>query len=490
MAQLKRTIGTAALVAVGAAGIIGSSFLYLGSQFFAKFGLGGTIVGMLLATVLAGCVALAISELTSIFPRAGGELVFSYVAFNRGAGFIVGWLLIGIFTGIVAFYVTAAGFLVSTVVPAMNSIPLYALAGKTVFLPVLTLGVVLLFIMLALNWYGASLSFQVQLVLFIGMVVIGLVIAAVGFGAGSVTNFWPMFDAGLANGASPFAQSVSFILPALGFLTGFSIVAVMAEEANVPSERIGKIVVVAVMIAGAFYAVIFAATGYVLPWQETAKLRSGTIEAFRVAGFPIISWAAFILGVLGILTTFIAVFASVSRLIFSLARVGLLPAFLARVDAKTGAPRPALMVTAIIGLALGWLGPGALVWFLDIGGINVALIWLFTVSAFYWMRHKYPTLERPYHVRMMWLPAVGAIAGAALIAVSLIPGTGMNLHWPGEYIVLLSWWVFGGLVWFFAPPRQGAEESLRGLLGEYYERLERARDSVSTSGLKAAKSAS
>ncbi|WP_182347818.1 APC family permease [Tomitella gaofuii] len=471
MSQLKKTIGPMALVAVGAAGIIGSSFLYLTSDFFAEFGLGGTVFGMILATVFAGCVALAISELTSSFPRAGGELVFSYVAFNRGTGFIVGWLLIGIFTGIVAFYVTAAGFLVSTVAPGMNSIPLYSIGGKTVFLPVLALGIVLMLFMLAINWFGASLSFRLQLVLFLAMVVIGIVVVAVGFGAGSIDNFWPMFDASLADGSSPLSQSVSFILPALGFLTGFSIVAVMAEEAAVPAGRIGKIVVVAVMIAGAFYTVIFAATGFVLPWQETAGLDSGTIDAFKVAGFPVISWAAFSIGVIGILTTFIAVFSSVSRLIFSLARVGLLPRILSRVDERTGAPRPALIFTALVGLGLGWIGPGGLVWFLDIGGVNVSLVWIFTVGAFYRMRYKYPHLERPYRVRFVWVPAIGAIVGAALIVVSLIPGTGMELRWPAEYIMLVAWWALGAVLWFAAPRRQTPEESLRGLLGDHHDLL-------------------
>src|SRR5699024_12662070 len=109
MAELKRTIGPLALIAVGAAGVIGSSFLYLTSEFFSEFSLGGTIIGMLLATAFAACIALAIGELASMFPRAGGELVYSYAAFNRPAGLTVGWVLMGIFPGIDGFYCTAAG---------------------------------------------------------------------------------------------------------------------------------------------------------------------------------------------------------------------------------------------------------------------------------------------------------------------------------------------------------------------------------------------
>src|SRR5699024_2711675 len=160
----------------------------------------------------------------------------------------------------------------------------------------------LMALMLLLNWFGASLSFATQLLLFVAMVVLGIIVVVVGFSSGSGDNFFPPFSRSLASDANPVSQSVKFILSALGFLTGFSIVAVMAEEAKVASRKIGKIVIIAVVTAGCFYAIIFAATGWVTPWKETAGLDSGTIEAFKVTGFPVISWAAFIIGAIGILT--------------------------------------------------------------------------------------------------------------------------------------------------------------------------------------------
>lgn len=474
MAELKQKIGPLALIAIGAAGVIGSSYLYLTSEFFAEFGVGGTIIGMLLATAFASCIALAIAELSAAFPRAGGEVVYSYIAFNRTTGFFVGWILFIIFVGIIAFYVTAAGVLLSKVLPAMNTIPLYTINGGTVYLPVLALGVGLMIAMLLLNWFGVSLGFQIQLVLFIAMVVLGVVVAVVGFAGGSPSNFWPPFDSAHGN---PVTQSIKFILPALGFLTGFSLIAIMAEEAKVKRRRIGMISIVAVSIAGLFYALLFAATGWVIPWQTTAALDSGTIDAFRAAGYPLISWAAFVIAAIGILTTFIAVFASVSRLIFSLARVGLFPPILGRADAKTGAPRPALLVTAIVGLGLGWLGPGGLVWFLDTGGVHVAALWIFTASAFYIIRRRYPYLTRPYRVRLTWLPAIGALIGIALIVASFIPDTGVSLTWPAEYIMIAALWALGVLVYLFYV-RQSTPETpegpLRELLGEdNYQRLHR-----------------
>lgn len=468
MAELKKTLGAGTLIALGAAGVIGSSFLYLSSAFFSEFGAGGVILGMIGATFLAACVALAISELTSAFPRAGGEFVYAFAAFNRPVGFLVGWIAIGIYVGIVAFYVTAAGFLLAQVVPNMESIPLYAIGGETVYLPVLALGVVLMLIMLGLNWFGAQLALSAQLVLFLVMVGLGAIIVVVGFGHGEPSNFFPAFAPESQNVTGALISSTKFILPALGFLTGFSIVAVMAEEAKISPKKVGSIVIFAVIVAGAFYAIIFAATAWVIPWTKTAGLQAGTIDAFREAGFAPLAMAAFVIGVLGIVTTFLAVFSAVSRLLFSLSRAGMLPRFLSAVDPKYGVPRNALLFTAAAGLAMGWIGPGGLTWFLNTGGVNLAFMWIFTVAAFYQLRRTHPHLGRPYRVRQTWLPALGGAAGVILVVVSLVPGTPLSLGSVGEYVIVLAWPLFGFLLYWLTKKPADPEDSLRLLLGDYY----------------------
>lgn len=464
MSDLKKTIGPGALIAIGAAGVIGSSYLYLSSTLFDNFTFGGVVIGMLIATVLASCVAIGISELAAMFPRAGGELVYSYVGFGRFAGFLVGWLLICTYIGIVAFYVTATGQLLSTVIPELLSIPLYDIGGGQVYLPVLLVGAIMLLVMLGLNWFGAELGFGVQLVLFIILVAIGLVITVVGFGAGSPDNALPIFgDAGTGTGL---LNSFAFVIPALGFLTGFSIVAVLAEEADVKPRRLGNIVIASVVVAGLFYAIIFTATGWIIPWTETAKLTNGTIEAFNVAGFGWVSWAAFAAGVLGILTTVIAVFASSSRLLFSLSRVGLLPPFLGKVDQKTGVPRNALLFTTIVGLLLGAVGPNTIQWFLNVGGFNVALVWVVTVLAFYTIRRKHPERRRPYRVRATFAPALGGLAGLALVVMTLIPASPISFQSPFEYGMLGLFLVLGVVLYFMAPRMMSRQESLDLLLGD------------------------
>lgn len=464
MSELKKSIGPGALIAIGAAGVIGSSYLYLSSTLFDNFTFGGVVIGMVIATFLASCVAIGISELAAMFPRAGGELVYSYVGFGRFAGFLVGWLLICTYIGIVAFYVTATGQLLSTVIPELLTIPLYDIGGGQVYLPVLLVGAVMLLVMLGLNWFGAQLSFGVQLLLFVVLVVIGVVITVVGFTTGSVSNATPIFgDAGVGEGL---VLSFAFVIPALGFLTGFSIVAVLAEEADVKPRRLGAIVIASVVVAGLFYAIIFAATGWVIPWSETAQLTNGTIEAFDVAGFHWVSLAAFVAGVLGILTTVIAVFASSSRLLFSLARVGLLPPFLGKVDEKSGVPRNALLFTTVVGLLLGAVGPNTIQWFLNVGGFNVALVWVVTVLAFYTIRRKHPERQRPYRVRATFAPALGGLAGLALVVMTLVPASPISFQSPFEYGMLGLFIVLGVVLYFMAPRTMSRQDSLNLLLGE------------------------
>lgn len=419
---------------------------------------------MAVATLLASFVAIGIAELAAMFPRAGGEFVYAYVGFGRFASFIVGWLLISIYTGIIGFYVTATGRLLSSVLPELESIPLYDVGGGQMYLPILVIGVGLIVTTVVLNLFGTQLNFGVQLVLFLALIAIGIVIAITGFSRGSFQNTQPFF--GASSTGEGIVSGLSFVIPALGFLSGFSVVAALSEEANVSRSKLGKLIVASVVIAGLFYTSIFYATGWILPWQETAQLTNGTIEAFRVAGYPAISLLAFIAGLVGIITTVIAVFSSASRLVFALSRAGMLPEFIGRVDEKTGIPRNAVIVCGALGLGIGLLGPDALQWILNVGGLFVAMVWVFTVIAFYTIRHKHPELERPYRVRIAILPALGGIAGLGLVILTLLPSVPFGFQDPIEYGLTAVLLILGLCLYLSSPKRLAPEEEKHLLLGE------------------------
>lgn len=461
MSELNKSLGMFGLIAMGAAGVLGTSWIYTNGEFFAAYGAGGEIFGLILGAVLAACVASAYAELASRYPRAGGEIVYAFVAFGRPTAFVAGWLLIGAYVSSLAFYVAAAGGLLTRLFPSIETGAVYALAGETIYAPVLIVGAVLAITVYAINRAGLRLGGGVQILLFVAMMLIGLGLTIAGFGHGQLENFWPAY----APDSAPVADTLRFVLPAMTFLTGFSLVGMLAEDARLSARRIGIAVVTTVLLAGVFYVVVLTASAWVIPWQRTATLEQGTIDAYRIAGFPFLAWGAYTIALLGLLTSFIALFVASSRVMLALARAGIFPRVFARIDAKRDTPDTALLFTLVLVLALGWLGEAALTWFLDTGGIYIGLAWLLAVASLYRIRTQEPDAVAPYRVRWIFLPVIGALAATAIIIATLLPGTGMSLLWPHEYMILLAWLALGAIIYWLAPRAMTHEDALRALVG-------------------------
>ncbi|MBZ8177678.1 amino acid permease [Corynebacterium poyangense] len=464
--ELNKTLGFIPLVALGVSGVIGSSWIYTNGTFFEKYGAGGMIFGLAIGTVLAACVALSYAKLTALFPRAGGEVVYSYTILGRQMGFIVGWLLIGAYISSLAFYFTAFGVLLELVFPQLSTLPLYSIAGANVTLPVLICGLALALLFYFLNYFGISLGAQVQTVLFGILIVIGLSLAVVGFSQGSIHNFWPAYyeDRGAL------LSTLRFVVPGMTYMAGFGLVATLAEDAKLPSATIGRLVVLTVLLAGTFYCVVLAASAFILPWKEVATMDQGSITAFRQAGFPLLGWGAFIIAIVGLLTSFLGLFMASSRIVFALARVRLLPPNLAKLHPQHHTPRDALLFVLILTIGLGWLGKGAVGWFLDTGGIYLGLVWLIVVISHLRAPRRYPHLKDRIPPRSVLLPLVGAIGAVLVIILALYPGTDLSLIWPMEYIILGGWFLLGGLLYAFASPLP-EDQALADLLGEHVDTL-------------------
>ncbi|MEM0178605.1 MAG: APC family permease, partial [Fervidicoccaceae archaeon] len=61
--SLKRVLTWYHVLALGVAGIIGTSWVYLNTTFYDLYGPGSVILGYLIATVMASLIALAYSEM-------------------------------------------------------------------------------------------------------------------------------------------------------------------------------------------------------------------------------------------------------------------------------------------------------------------------------------------------------------------------------------------------------------------------------------------
>lgn len=482
--SLKKSLSFTSLVTLGTAGVIGSGWIYTTSSFFSSYGAGGVVFGMLLACALAACIALAYAELAAQFPRAGGEILFTFIAYNRTLAFVIGWLLIGAFISSTAFYMAAFGGLISQGIPSlkpvMESIPLYSIAGSQVYLWGLLAGIALVLVFYVLNSKSVDVGAGTQKILFIIKVALGVALAGAGIALGEWANFWPAFVASTPDGSGLAMEGITstmrFVIPALTFLTGFSLVSLLAEEANIVPKKIGVAIVVTIFLAGGYYCLVLLGTAMIIPWQESAAMDFGAISTFTHAGYPALGYAATGIAFLGMGTGSLGMAMGCSRIMFAMGRGGLLPAFLGKVN-KNGVPANALTMTLVITLALGWLGKGAMIWFLDTGGVYVGLSWVLTVLCMYKIRKLYPNNVRPYQTRISWLPFLGALGALGIILMTLIPGTSMSLA-PAEYIILLLWIGLGAVLCLvqFKKNKVSDEEALQAMLGDSYDEIKKLKE--------------
>src|SRR5581483_6666340 len=153
----------------------------------------------------------------------------------------------------------AVGRIAGYIFPALNSLELYRIGGKPVYLPHLMIGLGLTALLTTLNYRGIRLSATFQNWTAFGT--IGLFVVFVTFGAahGSTRNVVPAFgDHGLFVSVFLVMQIVPY------FMTGFESVGKAAEEAA-PEFRSGgyfKAIVAAILVGMAFYVIIIAAVAY------------------------------------------------------------------------------------------------------------------------------------------------------------------------------------------------------------------------------------
>lgn len=437
--NVKKSVGTISLISLGAGGTIGSGWIYTNSQFFHEYGAGGEIFGLALAMLVAILASLSFAELSTMFTRSGGEIVYGYIAFKKPGAVFAAWTLLGGYLSALGFYVTASSLLISQIIPAIAIGHAYTFAGVKVHYLELVIGIGITFIIFVINYLGASLTGRIQSLLVIGLVVLGAILVAVGFGKGSLHNFWPAFT----NNQAPLPSMIRFILPAMTFMTGWEAIATMAEEAKMPARKIGLIVVASIVLAGGYYILVLLSSAFIWPWQATAKLQMGTIDAFTAAGFPILGTIALIISALGLLTSFLNLFSASSRLILSLARGHMLPKSLAVIHPRYGTPTNALWVVLALILSIGWLGKGALVYFLDMGGFLIALAWAFSALCLLKIRQRYPQLTGGFRNKYLLLPMLGGLASLGIALITVFPGTSYSLIWPYEYVLLFAWIILG-----------------------------------------------
>ncbi len=132
-----------------------------------------------------------------------------------------------------------------------------------------------------------------------------------------------------------------------------------------------------------------------------------------------------------------------SRLLYSMAKDGYLPAAFVDIDPKYGTPRNAIIFCMLISLSGPILGREALGWFVDMSAIGASMGFLFTsASAFRKMNE-----DRDAGAALKLMALAGALFSAVFMFLQLVPIPGLEgVHFGKEsYLMLVAWVALGAV---------------------------------------------
>ena len=165
------------------------------------------------------------------------------------------------------------------------------------------------------------------------------------------------FDPHLANGFAGFWSAM--ILGVLAFC-GFDVVSTAAEEAHAPRKHLPKAILLTVVGIAVFWALN--------SWVFTLSAAPARVREYTAKGLTAVTpmaqtyWGygnliVILTAFTGLSAVYISSVQGASRIVFSLARHGLLPTVLARLVGEKRVPRNAVLsvIAAVIGLDLGSL---------------------------------------------------------------------------------------------------------------------------------------
>jgi amino acid transporter len=232
------------------------------------------------------------------------------------------------------------------------------------------------------------------------------------------------------------------MVPAL--LVGFDVIPQSAEEINLPPARIGTLLVVSVLMAILWYALITFSVAVSMPRDDLLAEGLATSNAATALwGHPMAGSMLILGGVAGILTSWNAFVIGASRLLYALAESGMVPAVFARLHPKFKTPYVGIIFIGALCCLAPLFGRTVLLWLINAGGFATIVAYIFVPIAFLALRRKDPEMPRPFRVSHPKLVGISAVVLAVALILNYLPGSPAALVWPYEWATITTWAVLG-----------------------------------------------
>ena len=433
------------VIAFGA--MIGWGWVVQSGDWIEKAGVIGAMLGFLLGGVMIFFIGLTYAELTPAMPECGGEHVFSMRAMGPYGSFVCTWAIILGYVSVVCFEACAFPTIITYLWPGFLKGYMYTVAGFDIYASWVAVAVIFAFLITIINLMGAKTAAILQTILTVAIGAAGIALVVASLFSGTPSNL----DGQVFNGSSTgsiFSNIVRVAAVSPFFFIGFDVIPQAAEEINVPLKKIGKMLLLSIILAISFYALVIFAVGYVMDSKAivTSYADSGLVTADAMAKAfhsEAMSKVIIIAGMCGIITSWNSFMLGGSRAIYSMAESYMVPRAFKKLSPKHKTPTTAIWLIGILSMLAPFAGRKMLVWVSDAGNFGCVLAYFMVSLSFLILRKKEPTMPRPYKVKFgKTAGTLAAIMSGIMLLLYILPGSGAALA-PQEWMMAGLWFVLG-----------------------------------------------
>ena len=465
--RLKKTLKAVDLVAIGIGCIIGVGIFVLPGVEAATHAGPAIILSFAIAALACGCSALCYAELAAMIPVAGSAYTYGYATLGEIFAWIIGWdLILEYMVGASLVSIGWSAYFVNLVnntlgpfglaIPSVLTTPPFVdktfihfpaftgvLAPIGLNLPqvlreapwsaqpgILNLPAVI--IVAIITWLlvlGIRESARVNLIIVAIKMAVLLVFIGVAVWYVDPANWQPFMPFGF--GGVVTAAAIVFLA-----YVGFDAVSTTAEEAVNPQRDMPIGILGSLFIATFFYMVVAAIMTGVVSYK-LLNVADPVALVLNVLQKP---WASALVSVgamAGITSVLLVLLMGQPRILFSMSRDRLLPAFLSRVHPRYRTPHLTTIFTGAVVAVAAALLPITIV--AELCSIGTLFAFIIVCAGVIVLRYTRKEIHRPFKVPLFpYLPALGILLCGYLM---------ISLPWM-TWIRFLLWLLLGLLIYW------------------------------------------
>lgn len=369
--EFQRRLGLMDVTFIGIGAIIGAGIFVITGQAAATMAGPAIVLSFLLGAVMIAITALVYAELSAAYPVAGSAYSFTFASLGEMFAWFVGWNLLleyGVATAAVATGWSGylRGFLENSMglhIPQALSGAYNPAAGT--YIDISAFGIILaIFVLLAIGIKESARVNTVIVFIKFAVLITFVVVGIPHIDFNNITNFFPFGWEGVWHGAA---------LILFAYL-GFDAISTVAEETKEPQKNIPWGLILSLIISVIFFILVSFTLTAIVPYDKLNVPDALAFALYQV-NEPFAANIIALGAVVTITTVMLVMGLGFTRVLFALARDGLLPKNLSSIHPTYNTPFKATLIGgALLSLMAGLVPLKTLAELVNIGTLFAYLM--------------------------------------------------------------------------------------------------------------------